>query len=474
MSVKKIFPTLLTVFILLCLCGWYGCRSYQAYDRMSDVKMTVDEAVYIWIGMQLIENPYDYSATGYALFNEKTRERDLPSYFYRPLFKHPPLFSYSQALSLNFIPHESLRFIFPSLLAGILMIPLAFGIGLLLNGRLTGLLAALITAMDPVRIMCSQKIWMDTMLGFFMVLGIYLFLLAMHKKKDGYFTCSGLVLGLAGLVKYPGLLAWFAVLVYVALYRREVLRKSRFLFAAVLPVLMQLPWIGWNIRVYGWGFLTDPFAQHGGFRMPIVVILIGMAVLMFLFVFFTRFGKKPASYRPDRQSRNESVFLWILRLGVLLALGVFLIKDYGLQRFAFFNMPHVTWAQGYFSGAPRIFYIGRMIQFNYVYLLGFIALIVPFPKGKGSGLLKTYMVIVLLFFILWGNYQSRYILALIPVLAVFSSSIIVRSLKIFAEFEPPSLRLTLQSVLLIMLVLALSRTAMINHLVSFTNDMCYF
>lgn len=64
-------------------------------------------------------------------------------------------------------------------------------------------MAAILYAMDPVSA-CSQKIWPDTSLAFFMVLSVYLFLLAKKNNNAIVYILSGIAGGIAVNIKYPG------------------------------------------------------------------------------------------------------------------------------------------------------------------------------------------------------------------------------------------------------------------------------
>jgi len=62
---------------------------------------TVDEMVYWSIGSELNQDALNYHSRRYAAFL-MSQGKDVPEYFIRPLFKHPPLFSYSVAMSIWF------------------------------------------------------------------------------------------------------------------------------------------------------------------------------------------------------------------------------------------------------------------------------------------------------------------------------------------------------------------------------------
>ena len=87
------------------------------------------------------------------------------------------------------------------------MVLIVFLLGRNLYDDRVGILAALYLCIDPVHWVCSEKIWMETTMSFFMLSAILLFVLG--QKQKFYLSLSGLSIGLAMLVKYPGILPLF-------------------------------------------------------------------------------------------------------------------------------------------------------------------------------------------------------------------------------------------------------------------------
>ena len=87
---------------------------------------------------------------------------------------------------------------------------------------------------------------------------------------------------------------------------------------------------------------------------------------------------------------------------------------------------------------------------------------------------KYAVVTVLLFFTAWRCFQCRYILSVIPLLAILGAELIF---TLFAKIEKlPRLlpRLILKSGLSVLIMYALAKTFYIDLFLSFTNDMCYY
>ncbi|MFA5089122.1 MAG: glycosyltransferase family 39 protein, partial [Candidatus Omnitrophota bacterium] len=215
---------------------------------------TIDEIVYYRLGSQITRNLADYHTIPYAR-ELMARGRDLPEYFTRPLFKHPPLFSFLISLSIRFFGDNLESALYPSLFLGVLMIPLIYLLGLSIYDHRVGLLGALFVSLDPVSIICSQKVWMDTTVSFFMVLAVFLFIRGLKSGRDGFFVLSGLASGLAAATKYPGILATLCVVAYALIYRRDLFRNKGFFLGLGMPVVVLLPWFFWNYQIYGKDFL---------------------------------------------------------------------------------------------------------------------------------------------------------------------------------------------------------------------------
>ncbi|HSV42915.1 MAG TPA: hypothetical protein VLJ10_00005, partial [Candidatus Bathyarchaeia archaeon] len=141
----------------------------------------------------------------------------------------------------------------------------------------------------------------------------------------------------------------------------------------------------------------------------------------------------------------------------------------------FFELPWVTWRQAAFSGEQRWFYLSRLLEYSLLYGFAYLAFFDPFSKWREELLfLKVNAFLIILFFTAWGNFQCRYILPALPFLIILAAYYICKLFRQLAKIEYVFLRLSLQSLLLILIVLAVSKTMLINEEVSYTNFMCYF
>ena len=140
----------------------------------------------------------------------------------------------------------------------------------------------------------------------------------------------------------------------------------------------------------------------------------------------------------------------------------------------FSSVPLVSWATGAFLGEPPSFYLGRLVQYAPVYLFGYFNLMTYHPKEDyGVSFLRWSFWLGMLFFIIWGGYQCRYILPIIPVLIVLSVYVIERCYEYLSSRDNLLGNLG-RYVLTLLIVCFLLKSFYINLGVSIKNDFCYF
>jgi hypothetical protein len=81
---------------------------------------------------------------------------------------------------------------------------------------------------------------------------------------------------------------------------------------------------------------------------------------------------------------------------------------------------------------------------------------------------------ILTFFIIWGNYQSRYILAALPILMILGAGLFVRLLDGAGEMPHMAGRILLRAFLLMGFFMAMQKIYFVNIHLSFPHDFCYF
>ena len=149
-----------------------------------------------------------------------------------------------------------------SLFFGVLLIPATYLLGALLFNSGIGICAAVFMWIDPVGIMTSQKIWMDTTITFFMITGVLLFAASLKSGKNSLFIWSGVACGLAVLTKYTGIFATINIGLFALVHQRDLFRNKFFITSLALPFIMLIPWFFWNYTVYGISFFFTQGSIH--------------------------------------------------------------------------------------------------------------------------------------------------------------------------------------------------------------------
>jgi hypothetical protein len=464
------------VLAALCVSAFYIRRNNFA----NSIRFSIDEELYYILGTQLARDITDYNSIVYANMLQLQKDDPLPQYFFEPLFKHPPLFPLTVAVFVRWLGFDFPYGVFPSILFGCGIILLGYAFGKLLFDWITGLLTAFLIWFDPINIICSQKIWMDSMLAFFILLTVYLFSYAVFKKRDNFFIYAGIACGVAVNTKYPGILGLVIMLFYCFLWDPHLLRKVKLRIGLIIPYIMLIPWVLWNWAVYGQTHFSNFITLHiGKSLVNFLIILIILLVPFFVFFFLFRSSRAETTGIVEEtiQTSERGFGSQLRKLFVLFFCLTFL---FAMREaiFAFFNpnhFPFVSWQWGMFR--HPLFYFERLIEFSVFYLVAFIAYFIP-NKERLNQTIILYLsaAIIIVFFLFWGNYQSRYILAATPfliLLAVCSLRDIFSWLYSIARKGHFVGKLGMAG-MIILLGFCWLRISYINFLVSFPNGMCYF
>jgi 4-amino-4-deoxy-L-arabinose transferase-like glycosyltransferase len=209
-----------------------------------------DELVYWSLAHNLVENGT------YTLRGTEVLKRLSPTIYDRPLFHHPPLYP---VLLAPFAALEAKQSAVVISWLGHLLCLLSVGIigwTFLVRGQGSFdllWLALLGVATDPLLALVSRKLWIDALLAGLAALALALVWAALvSPRRRLLLVLGGVVLGLAGLAKLPGLLV--APVAALIVWggdgtRREKLRDV--LWVAIPAGLVVLPWIVLFITTYG-------------------------------------------------------------------------------------------------------------------------------------------------------------------------------------------------------------------------------
>jgi 4-amino-4-deoxy-L-arabinose transferase-like glycosyltransferase len=405
---RNVYFVLAALFFLSVFLRFYGFQQPHG--------LTFDEGLYSeLIAGQLKEDPANYS-TQRAYQIQTAKGEKIPEYLDRPLFKHPPLYNYLIALNYKISGSSNLAAVSVSILFGSLLILIVFLLGRELYDDRVGLLAAFFLCIDPIHWICSEKIWMETTMVFFMALAILLFVLG--QKQARYLPLSGISIGLAMLTKYPGVLSLFIIISYVVVMERSMIKQKGFWALCLLSFIVFLPWIIWNWRVYG-NFL-DPFISVHGLSGTIsrsvrsLSEYKGLLAAIFLAGGIAVLVRKKVTY-PSKKITQGLYILFALAL-----ISIPFLRGMIFEAFTWKGAILSGWSNP-FRAEPWYFYLTRLSELSPLYLFSFLSIVLLLGRNKGDRLLLLSACWILGAFIVLGNYQSRYILPAVPFLIILST-----------------------------------------------------
>jgi 4-amino-4-deoxy-L-arabinose transferase-like glycosyltransferase len=436
--------------------------------------------VYTRIAIQIQDGLENYNTIPYG---KQLSEggRDLPEYFFQPLYKHPPLFTFFITFFMRIFGNDILSAGMVSVLLSSLMIPMIFLLGKLIYDENVGLFSALCLWLDPVSIITSQKVWPDTMMAFFTLLTVLFFVLAIKKKKDIFSILSGIASGLAANTKYTGILITVVIIIFTMTYRRELFKNKNFLFSLIMPVILLMPWLLWNYNVYG----LSSISHHAEMRRIFIMIknslyfIIPILVLAFsaFLILLKKMGaaKKDIDRCKDQECSDVKCFITSIVPFFVIFVFVFLMKDHILNSLNSAYFPDASWAMGYFRDQPSSFYFGRLIEFFFIYFFSFIAVLLFNPNEKTeSALVRLSGILILVFFVTWGNYQSRYILSCIPFLILLGTDLIFRLYQQIDKAPYLPVKFAVKATFIVFLVIVFIKVGIIDQFMSFPHGFCYY
>lgn len=424
------FQTFAIVILLILIIAGFILRNSGFHQPHL---LTFDEDVYAHLGLQLKENPlnYDPGLVKAQIQSQLPPRYPMPGYLNEPFFKHPPLFPWLISISYFFKlkPFPYMSAIMVPMLLGVLTIALVFLFAKMLYDYRVGLLAAFFLTIDPLHWLCSEKIWMETTLVLFMLLALFFFFRGISHSR--YLLLSGLVAGLAMLTKYTGVIVPIFIFLFALLYKEELLFKRDFWLSFIIAIAVFSPWLIWNYRVYGGLFLkhimqvsviSKAFDRFQEYKTLMLLSSVACTFLLILRLVAPKFT-------PIIREKINTLFKGIKFLLpvaitiVFIAAFFYLSFRQGFKNMLIYNhLPLTGWNMGIFWKQPWCFYFTRMLELSPIYLFSFFsAIFFSFKNNQKDSLLIFSAFIMVLFFVLWKNWQSRYILPAVPILLILAS-----------------------------------------------------
>jgi len=108
--------------------------------------------------------------------------------------------------------------------------------------------AAWLWMVSPHFWLTANALLVDTLLAPVMLLGLWMWICAWERNNNRLLAAAGIVLGLAPLVKYTGLLVWLAVIAWTWLETPH--DRARRWFYALLPCAVLVLWMAWTRFLY--------------------------------------------------------------------------------------------------------------------------------------------------------------------------------------------------------------------------------
>jgi len=449
-----------------------------------DHQFTFDESVYQELGYQLYKEPSNYSPISVYL---KLRElgRNAPEYLNQPLFKHPPLFSYLIASSISLLGVSVRSSYIVPVLFGALSLWIIFLIGRACYDRKTALIAALLLFFDPLFWICSEKIWLGTTQTFFLLSTLYLFLKGLNKST--YFLVSGICLGLALLTKYTSLLMIPTLFIFAIASRGKLSRNKYFwsLWASALVIFS--PWLIWYYQVYG-GFAGLESAGVKGIvilqllrnlRNSLFWVIPSLAIIFalgWMLSYFLQKSNREKIIAGVKANKNYKTIIWLTAIPAAVAISLLSIRFYPFikQVLSPSNLPEIGWERGLFSAEPIWFYFKRLPRFSPFYLIAFLGLAKVGSRDQKERLLAIYCLVILIFHSWWGNYQSRYIITVIPVLLLLCADLLIKGWRIISQISHRNKKIYLRLIYGGIILYFALKTIIVAINISFPNSGCYF
>ena len=157
----------------------------------------------------------------------------------------PPLGLWIEAAFAYFLGVSGFSVTLPNILAGVMGLPLLYGMVKKYMGALAGIVAALVMAITPVFLATNRNNTMDGLLVFFLLLAAWAFIQATETGKARWLMLGAFIVGLGFNIKM--LQAFLPLPAFYALYflgsREGWMRKVFKLGAAsLLLIAVSLPW----------------------------------------------------------------------------------------------------------------------------------------------------------------------------------------------------------------------------------------
>jgi hypothetical protein len=268
------------------------------------------------------------------------------------------------------------------------------------------------------------------------------------------------------------------IAMYCLLYHRNLFANKKFQFSLLAPFLLLAPWFYWNYRVYG----IMSVLKHKEAQSVITKLIAYMPVMLpiagILFLLFYALNKRNKRFPSEAKLTDKGAQQGSVKYLSVLAPAVFfilIVPEQFLHSLQFTFLPTHSWQQGIFFGEPPSFYFGRMLEFSPLYIFSFMTILLYHSSEKiETPFIRMCAMIILLFFIFWGNYQSRYILSSLPFFILLGAQWLENFYYTVSRKDNTFAYYGGRIMMWIVFAFIISKICYINGMISYPNDMCYF
>ncbi|NIO20371.1 MAG: phospholipid carrier-dependent glycosyltransferase [Candidatus Aenigmarchaeota archaeon] len=136
-----------------------------------------------------------------------------------------------------------------SAIFGVLSIVVVYFLGKRLYNREVGLYSSFILAVNPMHWFYSSKALVEGILIFFIILFLYVFYSSFKDKR--YLVPAGFLLSIIFLTKYTGGAVAIFFILFILIWKRDLLKSRYFYLSIIVALLTITPWISFNLRIFG-------------------------------------------------------------------------------------------------------------------------------------------------------------------------------------------------------------------------------
>ncbi|MEE9594717.1 MAG: glycosyltransferase family 39 protein [Candidatus Hydrothermarchaeales archaeon] len=223
-----------------------------------------DESVYFSLSRHILDtSPFNYTLRGAPLYFNDHRAW----YIERPIFHHPPLFTWLLSFAHLVFGSRLLVGRFLNVAFGVLTIYVTYKMALQVSGDSgVAIASSFFLAISSLHVLLSSLVLMDGLLTLLVSLFVLSTIQLSENGTREKAIKAGLFMGLALLTKYSAILAFPILVIYVVARRISL---PHLLITLGVAFVMNSWWLLWNLRVYSTSFITS----YGEFwRYPNVVV----------------------------------------------------------------------------------------------------------------------------------------------------------------------------------------------------------